>query len=108
TRARTSTITPDDLAGATFTITNYGTVGTLLDTPIINQPQVGILGIGTLVKRPVVLSGELGDQLAFRQMVFLSLSYDHRLVDGADAARFLNYLKTRLELGMSSEVEFGL
>jgi 2-oxoglutarate dehydrogenase E2 component (dihydrolipoamide succinyltransferase) len=107
TRTRASSITPDDLAGATFTITNYGTVGTLLDTPIINQPQVGILGTGALVKRPVVLSNESGDQLAFRDMMFLSLSYDHRLVDGADAARFLNFIKARLERG-AFEADFGL
>ena len=99
-RTRASQVTPDELTGGTFTITNYGSTGTLFDTPIINQPQVAILGTGALVKRPVVLNdAELGEIVAVRDMMYLSLSYDHRLVDGADAARFLSTVKARLEGG---------
>jgi 2-oxoglutarate dehydrogenase E2 component (dihydrolipoamide succinyltransferase) len=99
-RTRTSQVTPDELTGGTFTITNYGSAGTLFDTPIINQPQVAILGTGALVKRPVVIDDEeLGEIVAVRDMMYLSLSYDHRLVDGAEAARFLSALKARLEAG---------
>lgn len=99
-RTRSSKVTPDELSGGTFTITNYGSAGTLMDTPIINQPQVAILGTGALVKRPVVVEDpNLGEIVAVRDMMYLSLSYDHRLVDGADAARFLSFLKARLEAG---------
>jgi 2-oxoglutarate dehydrogenase E2 component (dihydrolipoamide succinyltransferase) len=99
-RTRTSQVTPDELNGGTFTITNYGSAGTLFDTPVINQPQVAILGTGTLVKRPVVINdSDLGEIIAVRDMMYLSLSYDHRLVDGADAARFLSSVKARLEAG---------
>ncbi|GAA1427929.1 2-oxoglutarate dehydrogenase, E2 component, dihydrolipoamide succinyltransferase [Microlunatus lacustris] len=99
-RTRQNKVTPDELSGGTFTITNYGSAGTLMDTPIINQPQVAILGTGTLVKRPVVIKdANLGEVIAVRDMMYLSLSYDHRLVDGADAARFLSALKSRLEEG---------
>src|SRR5665647_1664752 len=99
-RTRTSQVTPDELTGGTFTITNYGSAGTLFDTPIINQPQVAILGTGALVKRPVVIDDdELGEIVAVRDMMYLSLSYDHRLVDGAEAARFLSSIKARLEAG---------
>jgi 2-oxoglutarate dehydrogenase E2 component (dihydrolipoamide succinyltransferase) len=99
-RTRESKVTPDELSGGTFTITNYGSAGTLFDTPIINQPQVGILGTGALVKRPMVVSDpDLGEIVAVRDMMYLSLSYDHRLVDGAEAARFLSFLKVRLEEG---------
>jgi len=99
-RTRTSQVTPDELNGGTFTITNYGSAGTLFDTPVINQPQVAILGTGALVKRPVVINdAELGEIIAVRDMMYLSLSYDHRLVDGADAARFLSAVKARLEAG---------
>jgi 2-oxoglutarate dehydrogenase E2 component (dihydrolipoamide succinyltransferase) len=99
-RTRTSQVTPDELTGGTFTITNYGSAGTLFDTPIINQPQVAILGTGALVKRPVVINDEeLGEIIAVRDMMYLSLSYDHRLVDGAEAARFLSFVKARLEAG---------
>ena len=99
-RARAGQITAGDLTGGTFTITNYGSAGTLWDTPIINQPQVAILGTGALVKRPVVVSDpRLGEIIAVRDMMYLSLSYDHRLVDGADAARFLSVVKKRLETG---------
>jgi 2-oxoglutarate dehydrogenase E2 component (dihydrolipoamide succinyltransferase) len=99
-RTRSSQVTPDELTGGTFTITNYGAVGTLFDTPIINQPQVAILGSGALVKRPVVVEdARMGEIIAVRDMMYLSLTYDHRLVDGADAARFLGAVKTRLEAG---------
>jgi pyruvate dehydrogenase E2 component (dihydrolipoamide acetyltransferase) len=107
-RTRQNKVTPDELTGGTFTITNYGSAGTLMDTPIINQPQVAILGIGALVKRPVVISDErLGQVIAIRDMMYLSLSYDHRLVDGAEAAQFLSTLKARLEEG-DFGAEFGL
>jgi pyruvate dehydrogenase E2 component (dihydrolipoamide acetyltransferase) len=97
-RTRDNKVTPDELSGGTFTLTNTGSRGALFDTPIINQPQVAILGTGAVVKRPVVVAGEDGsDQIAVRQMVFLSLTYDHRIVDGADAARFLSSMKVRLE-----------
>jgi 2-oxoglutarate dehydrogenase E2 component (dihydrolipoamide succinyltransferase) len=95
-RTRANKITPDEMSGGTFTISNTGSRGALFDTPIILQPQVGILGTGSVVKRPVVLSGEDGDTIAVRSITYLALSYDHRLVDGADAARFLNTIKQRL------------
>jgi 2-oxoglutarate dehydrogenase E2 component (dihydrolipoamide succinyltransferase) len=95
-RTRTNKITPDEMSGGTFTISNTGSRGALFDTPIILQPQVGILGTGSVVKRPVALSGEDGDTIAVRSIIYLALSYDHRLVDGADAARFLNTVKQRL------------
>ncbi|MGW5238081.1 2-oxoglutarate dehydrogenase, E2 component, dihydrolipoamide succinyltransferase [Monashia sp. NPDC004114] len=99
-RTRNSKITPDDLAGGTFTITNTGSRGALFDTPIINQPQVAILGTGAIVKRPVVVTDpDGGETIAIRSMMYLALSYDHRIVDGADAARFLGTMKTRLEEG---------
>jgi 2-oxoglutarate dehydrogenase E2 component (dihydrolipoamide succinyltransferase) len=97
-RTRTNKITPDDLTGGTFTITNLGSFGALFDTPIINQPQVAILGPGAVVKRPVVIDDpDLGETIAVRYMVNLALTYDHRLVDGADAGRFLSDVKARLE-----------
>ena len=87
-------------SGGTFTITNYGSAGALFDTPIVNQPEVAILGTGALVKRPVVVTNEFGeDTIAIRDMMYLSLSYDHRLIDGAVAARFLSGIKARLEEG---------
>ncbi|MEO7193927.1 MAG: 2-oxoglutarate dehydrogenase, E2 component, dihydrolipoamide succinyltransferase [Pseudonocardiaceae bacterium] len=95
-RTRTNKITPDEMSGGTFTLSNTGSRGALFDTPIILQPQVGILGTGTVVKRPVVTSGEDGDAVAIRSIIYLALSYDHRLVDGADAARFLNTVAARL------------
>jgi pyruvate dehydrogenase E2 component (dihydrolipoamide acetyltransferase) len=99
-RTRDNKISPDELGGGTFTITNTGSRGALFDTPIINQPQVAILGIGAVVKRPMVVKGEDGGEtIAIRSMVYLALSYDHRIVDGADAARFLSSLKERLEEG---------
>ena len=107
-RTRTNKITPDDLAGGTFTITNTGSRGALFDTPIINQPQVAILGTGALVKRPVVVAdADGGETIAVRSMMYLALSYDHRIVDGADAARFLATMKTRLEEGRF-EASLGL
>ena len=107
-RTRQNKVTPDELTGGTFTITNYGSAGTLMDTPIINQPQVAILGTGALVKRPVVISDpRLGEVIAIRDMMYLSVSYDHRLVDGAEAARFLSTLKARLEEG-DFGAEFGV
>ncbi|MFI7494694.1 2-oxoglutarate dehydrogenase, E2 component, dihydrolipoamide succinyltransferase, partial [Kocuria sp. M4R2S49] len=107
-RAKDGNITPDDLTGGTFTITNLGSFGALFDTPIINQPQVAILGTGSIVKRPMVVSDADGnDTIAIRQMCYLSLTYDHRLVDGADAGRFLQALKARLEEGRF-ESEVGL
>jgi pyruvate dehydrogenase E2 component (dihydrolipoamide acetyltransferase) len=107
-RTRGGQVSPDDLAGGTFTLTNTGSRGALFDTPIINQPQVGILGTGTVVKRAVVVEDPaLGEVITVRSMVYLALTYDHRLVDGADAARFLTTLKARLEEG-AFETELGL
>ena len=107
-RTRDSKINPDELSGGTFTITNTGSRGALFDTPIINQPQVAILGIGSIVKRPVVIIESDGEEkIAIRSMVYLAISYDHRIVDGADAARFLGTLKERLELGRF-EADLGL
>ncbi len=108
TRTRSGKVAPDELAGGTFTLTNTGSRGALFDTPIINQPQVAILGTGTVVKRPVVVTDPaLGEVIAVRSMVYLALTYDHRLVDGADAARFLTTVKSRLEEG-AFEAELGL
>ncbi len=99
-RTRTNKIGPDELSGGTFTITNLGSVGALWDTPIINKPQVAILGPGAVVKRPVVIDDpDLGETIAVRHMVYFALTYDHRLVDGADAGRFLQDVKKRLEAG---------
>ena len=99
-RTRTNKIGPDDLSGGTFTITNLGSVGALWDTPIINKPQVAILGPGAVVKRAVVIDDpNLGETIAVRHMVYLALTYDHQLVDGADAGRFLTDVKARLEAG---------
>ena len=107
-RTRAGQVSPDELAGGTFTLTNTGSRGALFDTPIINQPQVGILGTGTVVKRPVVMEDPaLGEVITVRSMVYLALTYDHRLIDGADAARFLATIKDRLEEG-AFESELGL
>ena len=107
-RTRDNKVTPNELSGGTFTLTNTGSRGALFDTPIINQPQVAILGTGAVVKRPVVVKGSDGnDQIAIRQMVYLALTYDHRLVDGADAARFLSSMKLKLEEA-NFESELGL
>ncbi len=107
-RTRANKITPDDLSGGTFTITNTGSGGALIDTPIVALPQVAILGTGTIVKRPVVVTDADGaENIAIRSMMYLSLSYDHRLVDGADAARYLMAVKNRIEEG-AFEADLGL
>ncbi|MYW96261.1 2-oxoglutarate dehydrogenase, E2 component, dihydrolipoamide succinyltransferase [Amycolatopsis rubida] len=107
-RARTGKVKPDELSGGTFTVTNLGSNGALFDTPIINQPQSGILGVGAVVKRPVVVSGADSEEaIAIRSMAYLALTYDHRLVDGADAGRFLTTIKARLEEGRF-ERELGM
>ncbi len=107
-RTRTNRITPDELGGGTFTLTNTGSRGALFDTPIINQPQVAILGTGAVVRRAVVVDDvDGGETIAIRSMVYLALSYDHRIVDGADAARFLVTVKQRLEDG-AFESDLGL
>jgi pyruvate dehydrogenase E2 component (dihydrolipoamide acetyltransferase) len=97
-RSRNGGLTADDLSGGTFTVTNTGSRGALFDTPILNLPESAILGLGALVRRPVVMSGPDGeDRIAVRSMAYLALTYDHRLVDGADAARYLGSVKERLE-----------
>ncbi|SES86428.1 2-oxoglutarate dehydrogenase, E2 component, dihydrolipoamide succinyltransferase [Nonomuraea wenchangensis] len=106
-RTRNNQVTPDEITGGTFTLTNTGSRGALFDTPILNQPQVGMLGTGAVVKRPVVLDTQEGEVIAVRSMVYLALTYDHRLVDGADAARFLTTIKRRLEEGRF-EAQLGL
>ncbi|MFJ8687162.1 2-oxoglutarate dehydrogenase, E2 component, dihydrolipoamide succinyltransferase [Micromonospora wenchangensis] len=107
-RTRTNKISPDEIAGATFTLTNTGSRGALFDTPIVPSPQSAMLGTGAVVKRPVVVNDpDLGEVVAIRSMVYLALSYDHRLIDGADAARFLVAVKERLE-GGNFEAELGL
>ena len=107
-RTRSGRVSPDELSGGTFTLTNIGSRGALFDTPIINQPQVAILGTGAVVKRPVVVEDpQLGEVIAVHSMAYLALTYDHRLIDGADAARFLTTVKHRVEEG-AFEAEFGL
>ncbi len=96
-KARSKKLSPDDLVGGTITLTNYGSVGNLMGTPIINQPQVAIIGTGAIVKRPVVLETEDGDVIGIRQMMFLSMSYDHRIIDGAHGGAFINRVKEILE-----------
>ena len=99
-RTRDSKIGPDELSGSTFTVTNTGSGGALFDTPVLNMPETAIMGVGTIVKRPVVMKGaDCADVIAIRSMVYLSLSYDHRLIDGGDASRFLMDVKKRLEAG---------
>ena len=98
-RTRDNKLSPDELAGGTFTLTNTGSRGALFDTPVVFQPQRAILGVGTVVKRPVVVQVDGQDSIAIRSMVFLALSYDHRIIDGADAARYLGQVKARLESG---------
>ena len=99
-RTRENKVNPDELSGSTFTITNTGSGGALFDTPIINQPEVAILGLGAIQKQPrVIKDADGGDVIAIRSVCYLSLSYDHRLVDGADAARYLMAVKRRLEEG---------
>ena len=96
-RARAGKLDPDDVHGGTFTITNPGQFGAVIATPIINQPQVAILDLEAIVKRPVVVEGPEGDAIAIRPMAYLPLSFDHRALDGADAARFMARVKARLE-----------
>ncbi|MFD9218429.1 2-oxoglutarate dehydrogenase, E2 component, dihydrolipoamide succinyltransferase, partial [Streptomyces sp. NPDC059544] len=106
-KVRGNKITPDELAGATFTISNTGSRGALFDTIIVPPNQVAILGIGATVKRPAVIETAEGTVIGVRDMTYLTLSYDHRLVDGADAARYLTAVKAILEAG-EFEVELGL
>ncbi|GAA4203657.1 hypothetical protein GCM10022220_13140 [Actinocatenispora rupis] len=107
-RTRDNKVSPDELAGGTFTLTNTGSRGALFDTPIFPQPQVAMLGTGAVVKRAVVVDDpQLGEIIVPRSMVYLALSYDHRLIDGADAARFLATVKERLE-GGAFEADLGL
>lgn len=98
-RTRSNQLSPDELSGGTFTVTNTGSRGALFDTPVVFLPQSAILGTGVVVKRPVIVSQNGADAIAVRHMVYLALSYDHRIIDGADAARFLTQIKNRLELG---------
>jgi len=97
TKARNKKLSPDDLVGGTITLTNYGSVGNIMGTPIINQPQVAIIGTGAIEKKPVVLETEAGDVIAIRQMMYLSMSYDHRIIDGAHGGAFLNRIKEILQ-----------
>lgn len=96
-KARSKKLSPDDLVGGTITLTNYGSVGNLMGTPIINQPQVAIIGTGVIQKRPVVMETDDGDVIAIRRMMYLSMSYDHRIIDGAHGGAFLNRIKQILE-----------
>ena len=97
-RASTGRITPDDLAGGTFTVADFGSNGALLDTPVVHLPQVAVLGTGAVVKRAVVIDdADAGESIAVRQMAYVTLSYDQRLIDGGDAYRFLGDLKSRIE-----------
>ena len=96
-KSRNKKLTPDDISGGTFTITNYGVFGTLFGTPIINQPEVAILGVGAVVKKPEVIEVDGSDTIAIRHIMALTLSHDHRLVDGMLGGRFLKYLKDTLE-----------
>jgi 2-oxoglutarate dehydrogenase E2 component (dihydrolipoamide succinyltransferase) len=97
-RARTKQLKPDEVTGGTFTITNPGVFGGLFGTPIINQPQLAILGVGKIEKRPCVITSPEGDDyIAIRWMAYFALSYDHRVIDGSDAERFLAYMKEYLE-----------
>jgi pyruvate dehydrogenase E2 component (dihydrolipoamide acetyltransferase) len=107
-RTRDNKLTPDELSGGTFTVTNTGSRGALFDTPVVFLPQSAILGLGTVVKRPVVVSSNGTDSIAIRSMVYLALSYDHRIIDGADAARFLGAMKARLEAGAFSAADLGI
>ncbi|MBW8871526.1 MAG: 2-oxoglutarate dehydrogenase, E2 component, dihydrolipoamide succinyltransferase, partial [Leifsonia sp.] len=106
-RTRNNRLKPDELAGGTFTLTNTGSRGALFDTPLVFLPQVAILGTGIVAKKPVVVSADGSDSIAIRSTVYLALSYDHRIVDGADAARFLVEVKNRLE-GGNFEANLGI
>ena len=96
-RARASQLGADDITGGTFTLTNVGSFGNLMGTPIINQPQVAILAVGSIKKKPAVIETKDGDSIGIRQMMFLSLSYDHRVVDGALGGSFLRRVADYLE-----------
>jgi 2-oxoglutarate dehydrogenase E2 component (dihydrolipoamide succinyltransferase) len=96
-RARANQLKPDEIQGGTFTVTNVGTFGNVMGTPIINQPQVAILALGAIRKKPAVLETEFGDVIAIRQMMFMSLSYDHRVVDGSLGGSFLKKMADYLE-----------
>lgn len=96
-RARTNKLVPDEIAGGTISLTNFGSFGTLMGTPIINQPQTAIVGVGSIKKRPVIIETPSGDTIAIRQMMFLSLTYDHRVIDGALAGKFLNRMQYYFE-----------
>ena len=98
-RARNNKLKPNDLTGATFTVTNIGSEGALLDTPVLVPPQAGILGTAVIEKRPVVITEDGQDAIAIRQMCYLPFTYDHQVVDGADAGRFITTIKDRLETG---------
>ncbi|GAB3081417.1 2-oxoglutarate dehydrogenase, E2 component, dihydrolipoamide succinyltransferase [Corynebacterium aquatimens] len=106
-RARTKKLRPDDLSGATFTVSNIGSQGALLDTPILTPPQAGILGTAAIEKRPVVVTNDGVDSIAIRQMCYIPLTYDHQLVDGADAGRFVTTIKDRIDTG-DFEGDLGL
>ncbi len=106
-RTRENRLKPDELAGGTFTLTNTGSRGALFDTPVVFLPQVAILGTGIVSKKPVVVNADGTDSIAIRSTVYLALSYDHRIVDGADAARFLVAVKNRLE-GGAFEANLGI
>ncbi|HEX5669337.1 MAG TPA: 2-oxo acid dehydrogenase subunit E2, partial [Chitinophagaceae bacterium] len=95
--ARNSKLKPEDTQGGTFTITNVGTFGSLMGTPIINQPQVAVLATGAIKKRPVVIETEQGDSIAIRHMMYISMSYDHRIIDGALGSTFLSAVAKELE-----------
>ncbi|MCW9066168.1 MAG: 2-oxo acid dehydrogenase subunit E2, partial [Ignavibacteriaceae bacterium] len=96
-RSRNKKLTPDDISGGTFTVTNYGVFGTVFGTPIINQPEVAILGVGAVIKKPVVINVDGSDSIAIRPVMALTLAHDHRLIDGMLGGLFLKYLKETLE-----------
>jgi 2-oxoglutarate dehydrogenase E2 component (dihydrolipoamide succinyltransferase) len=96
-RARLNKLIPDEIAGGTISLTNLGSFGTLMGTPIINQPQAAIVAVGSITKRPVVIETPEGDTIGIRQMMFLSVTFDHRMVDGAMAGEFLNKMVGHLE-----------
>ena len=96
-RTRNGSITSDELRGSTFTITNFGVFGVSIGTPIINQPNVGILGVGAIKKQPVVIEDSAGDSIAIRSMMILTLGFDHRLIDGAGGSKFLESVRKYIE-----------
>ena len=102
--ARTNKLKPDDTAGGTFTLTNVGTFGSIMGTPIINQPQVAIMAVGAIKKRPVVVETEQGDSIAIRHMMYISLSYDHRIIDGSLGSTFLNAVAKELRILMQKNI----